>query len=299
MSLARYYMGVDGGGTRSRVRLFTAAGEMIGEGLAGPGNIRLGLPSAWANVMKAAHQALDEAGLARSDLSEINAGLGLAGVVTDADAANVIDQAPAFREVHVSSDAHAACLGAFGGGDGAILIAGTGSAAYLLAHGVAVPLSGWGFVAGDRGSAAVLGREAVANALDVLDGLAPPSRLSEAIIEHLGSDRAAIVDWIQRATPRDFGALAPLVIARATCGDDAAVVLVRASAAAIEAMIRRLVDLGAPSVSLVGGMARYIRPWLSPWVEPNLAAPQHDAVTGASILAGLRITQGNRECLRA
>lgn len=299
MGLARYYLGVDGGGTRSRARLFTAAGEAIGEGLAGPGNIRRGLSAAWANVMMAADQALAEAGLSRADLGEIGAGLGLAGVVTDADAINVADQAPAFGEVHVSSDAHVACLGAFGGGDGAILIAGTGSAAYLLADGVAAPLSGWGFVAGDRGSAAVLGREAVANALDVLDGLAPPGALSDAVIEHLGSDRAAIVDWIQRATPREFGALAPMVIAKATSGDDSAGVLVRASAAAIEAMIRRLVELGAPSICLVGGMARHIRPWLSPWVGPILSVPQHDAVTGASILAGLRVTKGNLECLRA
>ena len=39
---ADLYLGVDGGGTGCRCRLETAAGEVLGSGIAGPASLRLG-----------------------------------------------------------------------------------------------------------------------------------------------------------------------------------------------------------------------------------------------------------------
>ena len=52
-------LGVDGGGTQCRARLAERAyggypGEVLGEGTAGPANIRLGLLESFAAVLEAA-----------------------------------------------------------------------------------------------------------------------------------------------------------------------------------------------------------------------------------------------------
>ncbi|MBI4724482.1 MAG: N-acetylglucosamine kinase, partial [Rhodomicrobium sp.] len=46
-------LGIDGGGTRCRARLCTMSGAVIGEGVAGPANIRLGLEESFAAVLDA------------------------------------------------------------------------------------------------------------------------------------------------------------------------------------------------------------------------------------------------------
>ena len=52
MSMAKteLFLGVDGGGTRSRARLCDASGHKLAEAQAGPANIRFGLKDAFASV---------------------------------------------------------------------------------------------------------------------------------------------------------------------------------------------------------------------------------------------------------
>ena len=57
------FLGVDGGGTGCRARVENAAGEVLGQGFAGPATTRLGIDKAWASVMTAANAALAEAGI--------------------------------------------------------------------------------------------------------------------------------------------------------------------------------------------------------------------------------------------
>ena len=56
-------LGVDGGGTSCRARLCTFAGDILGEGLTGPANLRLGLGRSFAAVNEVAMQCLGQAGL--------------------------------------------------------------------------------------------------------------------------------------------------------------------------------------------------------------------------------------------
>ncbi|MDE1150555.1 MAG: BadF/BadG/BcrA/BcrD ATPase family protein [Azospirillaceae bacterium] len=74
-----YFLGIDGGGTKCRARLRDARGALLGEGLGGPANIRLGLDLAWGSILDAADGALAQAGLDRDALDQTHAGLGLAG----------------------------------------------------------------------------------------------------------------------------------------------------------------------------------------------------------------------------
>ena len=87
------------------------------------------------------------------------------------------------------------------------------------------------------------------------------------------------------ARPRDFGKFAPLVFDYAARADPLATALVRLAAGHIDALAIRLLDLGALRLSLVGGLAEKIEPYLAASVRQNLAPPLADAVTGALALA--------------
>ncbi len=279
------FLGVDGGGTGCRVRLVDAAGRRLGDGKAGAANIRLGLDVSWGRILNATDQALAEAGLDRSALPRIHAGLGLAGITGPADSARVTAGAPGFASVAAETDAHTACLGAFGGRDGAILILGTGSAGYALVGGRSHPIGGWGFEISDDGSGAQLGREAIRAAVRAYDGLGPESAFTRAIMARLGGHPPDVVAWVNGAKPGDYGSLAPLAFEHASAGDPVATALVRMTAAHVETFVDRLIALGAGRVALMGGVAPAILGWLPERVRAVLAPAEGDAMDGAILLA--------------
>jgi glucosamine kinase len=279
------FLGVDGGGTGCRVRLVDAAGTRIGEGKAGAANIRLGLDASWDQILRATDQALAEAGLDRAALPRIHAGLGLAGITGPADAARVVAAAPPFADAAAETDAHTACLGAFEGRDGAILILGTGSAGYALVGGTSHPIGGWGFEISDDGSGAQLGREAVRAAVRAYDGLAAQSDFTLEIMARLGGHPPDVVRWVNGAKPGDYGSLAPLAIEYARRGDPVAADLVRQAVGHVENFIRRLIELGAGRVALMGGLAPVLEGWLDAATRRVLAQAEGDAMDGAVLLA--------------
>ena len=282
------FLGVDGGGTGCRARLVDAAGTVLGEGKAGAANIRLGLDASWGQILRATDQALGEAGLDRTALPRIHAGLGLAGITGPIDVARVVDSAPPFTGVAAETDAHTACLGAFGGRDGAILILGTGSAGYAIVDGRSHPIGGWGFEISDDGSGAQLGREALRAAVRAYDGLGPASDFTVAIMARLGGHPPDVVAWVNGAKPGDYGGMAPLAIEFARRGDPVAVALVRHAVAHVDNFIRRLIELGAGRVALMGGLGPVLETWLDDTARSVLAAPEGDAMDGAVLLARRR-----------
>jgi glucosamine kinase len=282
------FLGVDGGGTGCRVRLIDAAGTVLGEGKAGAANIRLGLDVSWGQILQATDQALGQAGLDRTALPRIHAGLGLAGITGPTDSRRVAASAPPVASVAAETDAHTACLGAFGGRDGAILILGTGSAGYAIVEGQSHPIGGWGFEISDDGSGAQLGREAVRAAVRAYDGLGPASDFTLAIMARLGGHPPDVVAWVNGAKPGDYGSMAPLAIEFARRGDPVAAALIRQAVAHVDNFIRRLIELGAGRVALMGGLGPVLEPWLDGAARRVLADAEGDAMDGAVLLARRR-----------
>lgn len=74
----------------------------------------------------------------------------------------------------VRNDVDIACVGAFGGGAGILLLAGTGSMVWASdPDGHALRVGGWGNLFGDEGSAFWIGREALGTLTRALDGREP------------------------------------------------------------------------------------------------------------------------------
>ena len=106
------------------------------------------------------------------------------------------------------NDVFLAHLGAFGGGEGVLVLSGTGSMAVARGPSGTVRVGGWGDVIGDEGSASSIGREALTIAARALDGRLPEARaFADALVARLGPQAEgpfAPLTWLmaQPGTPR-------------------------------------------------------------------------------------------------
>lgn len=279
------FIGVDGGGTKCRARIRDAEGRLLGEGIAGSANILLGAEMAWNSILAACRGAIRQAGLAEADMARAHVGLGLAGSGQRQALERILSYPHPFRALAIETDAHIAWLGAFSGGDGAIIIVGTGSCGYGRFKGRSIYVGGWGFQVSDEGSGAALGREALRRAIWAHDGRIAATELSNAILARFGGSPEAIVDWAGQARPSDYAGFAPMIFDHALRRDPLGVELVTATAASLAPIANRLLDLGAPALCLFGGLAEPLRPWLPPPLLQAIVPPMADPLEGAITLA--------------
>jgi glucosamine kinase len=286
------YLGVDGGGSTCRVRLRDSRGTFLGRFEGGRANVYLDFETAVRNIRTCIGEGLAVAGLPQSAAGRLHLGLGLAGVSTDRVAASVAAELDGFASVKVTHDAEIACLGAHGGEDGGLIIAGTGSAAVARVKCRVIPVGGRGFIMGDDGSGARLGLDALRYALRAHDGLAPHSKLTQELMALFQDDPVAVIEWGRTARSSDFGTYAPLVFKSAAENDPLGLSLVRGAAMALGDLGRVLQQHGAERLALVGGLAAAITPYLPPATLALLRQPVFDPLEGALLLAGCPLPHG-------
>jgi len=278
-------LGVDGGGTQSRARLSTYSGRLLAEAVSGPANLRLGIGASFSSVVDAARRCLDTADLAQQNLSRIVACLALAGASEPGQMAAAKQYGHPFRTAVITTDAHAACIGAHGGKDGGVIIAGTGAVGWAVMKEQTYRIGGWGLPISDEGSGAWIGIEALRRVLWAHDGRIAWTPLLRVLFTEFANDPHAIVGWTATASPRDFGAFAPSIVDHALRDDVAAVELMQMAAAHIDRLAVRLIALGIARLALVGGFASALQPWLAAETKSWLTEPAGDAVDGALTLA--------------
>lgn len=284
--LATLYVGVDGGGSTCRVRVRDEAGAWRGGAMAGAANVYLDFATAVATIAAAVAEALGGATFDPAR-QRLRIGMGLAGVSGPEVAAAVARAWPLGGEaVIVAHDAEIACIGAHRGEDGGLIITGTGSAAVARLGGRNVAVGGRGFVLGDDGSGARLGLAALRLALRAHDGLSPHSALTRQLMARFADDPVTLIAWGRTARSSDYGSLAPAVIAAALEGDPAGVALVHETVIALGQHATALERLGARRLSLVGGLAKPLEPFLVDGWATRLVVPAFDALDGALLLAG-------------
>ena len=278
----RYFcLGIDGGGTGCRARIVKADnGEVLGEGTGGPATLRLGADAAWLAMMKAADAAMTAAGIDPAN-DCVSVGVGVAGLGRNGAWTSFPAATHSFALVQVTSDQVTAYLGAHGGLDGGIVIAGTGSAAYGRVAGREVRAGGYGFPVSDEGSGAWLGLEALRMALRAHDGRRAETPLLRAVMARFQGDPYRVVEWMEHASATEYATLAPLVAEAAHYGDAAASELMRHAALSICGLVTALFAQGVPRVSLIGGLAPAMEAWLPDEIRRQLSAPEGDSVDGA------------------
>ncbi|THD44364.1 MAG: hypothetical protein E7774_10530 [Bradyrhizobium sp.] len=281
-----YFLGLDGGATRCRARLRDRAGRALGEAEGPAANIYVGFDAAVDVVIDVAAQALSNGAIGESARRRVALGLGLAGLLSEADAERVVAALSGWASVRAANDAVTACLGAHAGADGGLIIAGTGSAGLALVDGRATIVGGRGFLLGDDGAAARIGADAVRAALRAFDQLEPMSGLSHEILAHFGGDPLAMTSWARTAKPGDYGAFAPLTLSAAERGEEGARRIVAAAVQAIAALVHAVEAHGARRIAITGGLAEPIRGRLPAELAARLLHPLFDPADGAILLAG-------------
>lgn len=261
------------------------AGKILGESAAGPANIRFGIAESFAAVLQATAECLDQADLPLGAAGRIVACLALAGASEPEEFAKARAYKHPFRKALIMTDAQAACVGAHGGRDGGIIIIGTGSIGWGTRHGRTYRVGGWGLPLSDEGSGAWLGREALRHVMWAHDGHCAWTGLLNTLFKKFHSNPHEIVRFVQVATPREFGMLAPQVVHFSAEGDAAAEEIMRAGARHIDDIAARLLAFGVAPLALVGGLADHMRGWLGEATRANLVPPQGDALQGALHLA--------------
>lgn len=270
------FLGLDGGGSGCRAIAERANGSRTALIAGGPANIFSGTDSALRNIRETAYQAINTIapGYALEAIkSEVVAVLGLAGAV-EMNAAERIKRALGFGTVHVVGDVEAALNGAFQLEDGVMSAIGTGTVHASKLSGVMKRVGGYGFLLGDEGGGAWMGRLLLSHALHARDGLIAPSDLTQEIWLEMG-DLSTILTFARNATPAEFGAFAPRIIAAAEVGDTTACLIVDKAAnwiyQSIEALQTTNADKPVLPVAFTGGLGPFFAGRLAnhwPIIEP-------------------------------
>jgi N-acetylglucosamine kinase-like BadF-type ATPase len=223
-----YFLGIDGGGTKTRAVLIDESRREIARAVSGPSNYHsVGQVTAEASLRRAIRQAFASAGITSADVTAI--GLGLAGIARPYDYQvlhDILAGIASFPYIAITHDAEAALVGGVGRRYGAVLIAGTGAIAYgVNARGQSRRADGWGYLLGDDGSAYWIGREGLRAVTRACDGRGRPTALQDLLFADLQlSDCSGLVS---RVYAKDFGvphvaAVASLVEQAAHKGDTVA-----------------------------------------------------------------------------
>ncbi|AET87947.1 ATPase BadF/BadG/BcrA/BcrD type [Burkholderia sp. YI23] len=277
-------LGIDGGGSGTRVILADAQGNELARASGGPSGLGLGVSLAWQAIEDACRRAFDAA--ARPfDWRHCALGCGLAGVNNADWLAAFLAAAPAVRALSVKSDAYTTVLGAHGGEAGVIVALGTGSiAASLDEKGECRIAGGYGFPSGDEASGAWLGLRAVVHLQRVLDGRAQEDGWSRALLALTGAtDRDSLVVWLCNANQTAYATLAPTLFEFR--GHPVAARLLKRAGFEIERLVAALDPAGALPVALCGGLAVPYEPFVPAALRERVRAARADSAAGALELA--------------
>jgi len=264
-------VGVDGGGTSTRVVLCWIDGTVIGAGVGGSGNLHdVGPRVLRENIELAWREAWEDAG--RTPQPAARAVLAMASVGTGGNRETVrqiaadIGLAP-LEAIRVDIDLVAALAGGLGGEPGIALIAGTGSSCLGRdPSGAMVQVGGWGSLLDDVGGATWIGTQAMVAAIRAFDGRGAETVLESQIMERfdLGNMRQLLprVD-AESGVRADRAQLARLVTEASDSGDEVAQGILRTGADALAecvATAHRRLCFGDSRVSVVvtGGLAENV-----------------------------------------
>lgn len=309
-----YVLGVDVGGTSTRVLLAEVGGRRVGTAT-GPG----ANPNAHPPAVAAARVGETiRAALGAADPGAVRAGvLGLAGhsTLTDPGVRRLFTDSWADVGLDCPMRAVADSVAAFAAGttaaSGTVLVAGTGSAAARIDdRQLSSTVGGHGWLLGDEGSAFWLGREAIRHALTVLDArqadpVAVDGLADEVLSAVIGDGwrefpaRRAVellLTAAHTAPPIDLARFAPYVSAAAQRGNRAAAALADRAVLELATLITRTrIEGDRTPIVLTGSVLTPGGP-IGDGLRSHLAAcdagPVHtatDAAAGAAWLAALTL----------
>lgn len=241
-----FVIGMDGGGTKTKVCVMDLEGSEIDVVFGGGMNINgLGREGVLRNMAEIFAEIKNRCG----DWSQLKAlCIGAAGISNpELREALMLSVKLAGIEVNpvIFGDQHAALYGAHCQGKGIILIAGTGSICFGLdGKGKEARTGGWGYLIDDEGSGYALGRDVLSAIAQAEDGRIPPTCMRKPVFDQLGIDNInGMIKFIYADTTgkKEIAALAIHIMKAYEAGEEAAV-------ASLEKAADKLADMVVPVV---------------------------------------------------
>lgn len=260
--MIRYFVGVDGGGTRTRAVVINENEFALGRAEGGASIVDPRAPDRSAEVITATIlEATQRAGV---PLPCDGVWVGVAGAGRETVRTGLqmeLDRLSLGGRLEVGTDVEAAFEDAFGGEPGILVVSGTGSIGWGRSEaGVVGRVGGWGSLLGDEGSGYAIGLEALKRVARDVDGRGAQTRLEEAFLEALGlPDVQELAHWATEASKADIASLVPVIADCTREGDAIAGEILVDAVEELEGHVLTLLDnLGPwsakPSVALTGGL---------------------------------------------
>jgi glucosamine kinase len=251
-----FYLGIDGGGTKTRCVLGDETTVLASAMTGGCSVIRVGEQAAREALHGAIRQVCEAAKISPNRVAAVCVGATGAARPEIAEKVRhiILEIIPigTLGKIEVVGDTVIALEAAFGKGPGVVVIAGTGSIAYgQNAEGQSARAGGWGFAISDEGSGYWIGRGAVSAILSAQDQQRETALTGLVFQEWKIGTLDELVQVANETPPPDFPRLFPVVLKAAAGGDvTAGELLVEAGGklAGLAAMVvRRLLSLSAIS----------------------------------------------------
>lgn len=301
MADIRYYLGIDGGGTKTAFALADQTGTVLKQitlGATNPNDV--GFENTFA-VLREGIDTLCE-GIERQEISVF---AGLAGCSSAENLPRIRDflVGLGFGKTSNHNDAYNAVSAALDGEDGVTVIMGTGSIAYAKSGSYLRRIGGYGYLFGDAGSGFAIGRDVILAALQYEDGSGEQTLLHSLVREKCGTKTVLeSIDLFYKEGKQEIARYAPLAFKAYIAGDAVAKKIVADNLSAIARLVRSGADtVGKESVkvALCGGLCgakEVIIPILSSLLADDkrryeIEICQKTPVWGALRLAGMPVKQ--------
>ncbi|GGF62144.1 kinase [Paenibacillus albidus] len=296
-----YYLGVDGGGSKTLAVISDATGHIMGRGSSGCGNHQAGAATAETNIRQAVEDALIQAGLTKENITYSLFGLAGADREADFQILRPMIARLGLERHDIVCDTVIGLRAGTRQPSGVVVICGTGTNCYgINGRGQELQVGGFGYTFGDFGGGSDLAIEAFRSVIRAWEGREEPTRLAQAILEQLGyaSEEVMFHHFLDNGlrVPHD---IAKLLFQVAEHDEIARGILSRQGrelGIAASAVIRKLgmeqdhFDLVMAGSILTRGESRYVVPFIE--AEVRLAAPDcqlkmltQEPVAGALLMA--------------
>ncbi len=237
-----YVIGMDGGGTKTKVCVMNLQGQEVDTLFGGSMNINsLGQEGVLKN-MAVMFDELKSRGADWNLLKGICIGAaGVSNPLTRETLMASVKAAGIRVQPIIFGDHQAALYGAHGQGKGMILIAGTGSICYGMdGEGSEARTGGWGHLIDDEGSGYALGRDVLSAVVQAEDGRIPPTCMRKAVYKQLEIETVQeLIKYVYAPTTgkKEIAALAPNVMVGLEAGEAAAFAIMDKAAEKLTAMV--------------------------------------------------------------
>jgi N-acetylglucosamine kinase-like BadF-type ATPase len=243
-----FYFGIDGGGTYSRLAITNRVGAILCKVEAGSTNIySVTSEEVFQNLKTLLDLGLQKAGLEKTDL--LAGCIGSAGLGRERERSLFHDFFKTLLGQHfpvkLCTDGEILICGGLASSEGYGLIAGTGSIALgRTSDGTLVRSGGFGYMLGDEGSAAWIGRSAIARSLRSQEGRDLPTAMLPNILAVAGLEQHAdLINYVHlQADKAKIASLAPIVTKAARQGDLLALDILRTGAVELSLLVKSVLD---------------------------------------------------------